>query len=125
MLYFQLGCSRAGFKIEGYYGHQKQSNRISAKIIDELAEFEVRVGLLYDKYAEIFPEISVQWLALAEAERVHSILLKSMHRLLDKGNLFFNLGKFSKEAMLPTPEITNLSSESQSVPSICDSGTCG
>ncbi len=68
------------------------------KIIDDLAECEVHVGMLYDKYAAIFPAMKTEWSGLATAEKTHADMLKSMHRILDKKSLFFNLGKFGKEA---------------------------
>lgn len=71
------------------------------KIIDSLAACEIRIGALYEKYAALFPEMNAKWLSLADTERVHSDLLKTLHRILDKGNTFYNLGRFTEQAIQP------------------------
>jgi hypothetical protein len=73
--------------------------RSQRKIIDELAGCEARIGLLYEQYATRFPDMEPHWRGLAEDEMTHSALLKTMHRILDKGSLFFDLGKFSSGAL--------------------------
>ena len=69
------------------------------QIIDSLAECELQICHLYQKFAARFPEMKNQWLGLAAAEQTHHNLLKTMHSILKKGNLFYNLGKFSDEAI--------------------------
>ena len=69
------------------------------KIIDSLAGCELHIGLLYEKYASLFPAMNKSWLGLADAEKTHSNLLKTMHHILDKGSIFHNLGKFNDEVI--------------------------
>lgn len=75
------------------------------KIIDDLAECEESISLLYQKYAARFPAMRSQWESLVEAEHTHAKLLKSMHRILDKGSIFFNIGKFNKDMMEPVHKV--------------------
>jgi len=77
------------------------------KIIDALAGCENNIGLLYEKYASRFPEMKQQWSSLSKAEKMHANLLKTMHRILDKGSVFYNLGKFSDVAIQPMITIIN------------------
>ena len=71
------------------------------KILDALSACETSIGLLYDKYAKRFFGTSTFWTALAEAERTHAHLLDTMHRFLDKGCLFYNLGKLNADEIKP------------------------
>ena len=71
------------------------------KIIGALAQCETRIGSLYEKYASCFPAMKTMWLSLAAAEKTHADMLRTMNRILDKGNIFYNLGKFSDEAIQP------------------------
>ncbi|MDD4869724.1 MAG: hypothetical protein PHR77_04125 [Kiritimatiellae bacterium] len=77
------------------------------KIIDALADCEIHIGSLYEKYAVKFPEMKTQWLGLANAEKTHYDLLKTMHRILDKGSIFYNLGKFGDKALLQMESLIN------------------
>jgi len=71
------------------------------KIIDALSGCESNISLLYAKYAVKFPEMQKQWSDLSKAEKMHANLLQTMHRILDRGIIFLNLGKFSDEAIQP------------------------
>ncbi len=88
--------------------HMDVKNKIiqsQKKIMDALVECESHIGQLYEKYAERFPEMRVQWSELACAEKVHANLLQTMHRILEKGSIFRNLGKFSDQAIQPMLEL--------------------
>ena len=71
------------------------------RILDSLVDCETQVGKLYEMYAARFPSMKDQWLGLSGQEKVHANLLKTMHRFLDKGNTFYNLGKFDPAAIQP------------------------
>lgn len=67
------------------------------KILNDLAAHEAMIGELYDMYAAMHPQSSSLWSALAKEERIHSSMLTSLNKLLDKGSLFWNLGEFAGE----------------------------
>ena len=88
------------------------------KIIDALADCELHISLLYTKYAECFPETMTNWLGLAAEEKTHSNLLRSMHRILDKGRIFYNLGKFDSNALKEMDRLINNSLKEANNPAI-------
>jgi hypothetical protein len=65
------------------------------KILNDLAAHESMIGELYDMYAAMHPQSSSMWSALAKEERGHASMLTAMNKLLDNGNLFWNLGEFA------------------------------
>ena len=65
------------------------------QILNDLAAHESMIGELYDMYATMHPQSSSMWSALAKEEREHSSMLTAMNKLLDNGNLFWNLGGFA------------------------------
>lgn len=69
------------------------------KIIDRLAESESAVGDLYKAYRDLDPEMAPFWQALVQEEEMHARLLTSMHTFLEKGNIFFNLGRFDLDSL--------------------------
>ena len=77
------------------------------KIIDSLSDCEIHISSLYKRYAERFPETKTKWLDLADTEKTHSDLLKTMHRILNKGSIFYNLGKFDKETLQRVESLIN------------------
>lgn len=64
------------------------------KVIDRLAQFEALIADLYDAYGAALPEMVDFWRALSHEERIHAERLRSLHSLLDKGKLFYNLTSF-------------------------------
>lgn len=88
------------------------------KIIDSLAECELQIGKLYEKYAVRFPEIKTLWLCMATAEMTHHDLLKTMHNILNRGKLFYNLGKFSDEAIQPMITLIKDSQKNADLPDL-------
>jgi len=68
-------------------------------IINDLAECESAIGKLYGEYGRLIPESAEFWTRLAHEEMQHAAMLRSFHRTLEKGNLFFNLGKFTGDSL--------------------------
>ncbi len=67
-------------------------------IIDHLAQCEAAIAKLYATYGRMLPEMGEVWQTLSAEEDDHARLLKSMHTQLDNGNVFYNLGRFDKQA---------------------------
>jgi len=77
------------------------------RIIDNLAECETLIGQLYGAYAGRFPAMKEFWTKLSKTEASHARLLRTMHRILDKGSLFYNLGKFDDKEIQHVKAITS------------------
>ncbi len=86
------------------------------KIVETLTECEINIGRLYEKYAARFPEAKDLWSTLSKVEETHANLLKTMHRIFDKGNIFYNLGKFGDAAIQPTIDLINRSLKEADAP---------
>lgn len=69
-------------------------------LVDQLAQCELLLAELYATYADSFAETAPFWLSLSREERTHERFLKSLHKLLDAGEMFYNLGRFNEQAML-------------------------
>ncbi len=89
-----------GFKTTGR--QQEESMTIEEKviqaqkeIIDKLACCEESIGELYNIYSEIVPDPDGFWKEMAEKEKAHARLLRTMHKQLDKKSIFYNIGRFS------------------------------
>ena len=67
------------------------------KVLNDLAAHELTISELYDLYAAMHPQNSSLWSALAKEEQMHSSMLTSLNKLLDDGNLFWNIGQFSNK----------------------------
>ena len=67
------------------------------RILDHLAQCEEAIATLYDAYGRSFPEMAAFWNSLSAEEHAHVRLLKSLHKQLDKGNVFYNLGRFDTQ----------------------------
>lgn len=67
------------------------------KILDRLAECETAAAQLYTLFSETFADNTAFWTELAKEEHQHARLLLSLHNVLDKGCLFYHIGRFSKE----------------------------
>jgi len=91
------------------------------KIIDELADCETQIGSIYRKYAVRFPEMKTLWLGLADAEKTHFDLLKTMHRILDKGSIFYNLGKFDDQTFVQIKSLIDESLKNADNPGLTSS----
>ncbi len=66
--------------------------------LDHLAQCEECIAELYAAYGAAFPAAREFWRGLAEEERGHARMLKSLHRLLDQGGVLFNIGRFDRQA---------------------------
>lgn len=67
--------------------------------IDHLAQYETEIAELYAAYGNTFSETADFWRMLSNEERAHARLLKSMHKLLNKGYIFYNLGRFDRQTI--------------------------
>lgn len=77
-------------------------------LLDELARCESQLSELYALYARSYPEATSIWLQLSKEERAHERFLKSLHKLLDEGQVFYNLGRFNAQALQTfTAELTS------------------
>lgn len=65
------------------------------EILDKLAICEEAIATLYATYSRTIPEMNDFWLDLSKKETAHARLLKTMHKQLDAGNIFQNIGRFS------------------------------
>ena len=77
---------------------QARVREAQGKIIDQLAQCEASIAELYATYGRALPEMGDVWQKLSAEEDSHARLLKSMHAQLDNGNIFYNLGRFDKQA---------------------------
>jgi len=69
------------------------------KIIDDLARCEEAICRLYALYSEKLPDLADFWSDLSEKESVHAKLLRSMHKQIDKGEIFHNIGRFDQRSI--------------------------
>ena len=69
------------------------------EIINQLVDCETSIEELYTLYSESIPELHDFFHDLAIKEKMHAALLKSMHRYLQKGELFHNIGRFKTESI--------------------------
>lgn len=67
------------------------------RIIDNLAQCEESIAELYAAYSHGFPDMAAFWQTLSTEEKAHARLLKSMHKQLDNGYIFNNIGRFDKQ----------------------------
>jgi hypothetical protein len=70
-----------------------------SELIESLASCEEAISELYASYSKVVPFQDQFWKELSQKEKVHAQLLKSMHALLDNGNIFWNLDRFDKESI--------------------------
>jgi len=69
------------------------------KILDGLAECEEAVSKLYGIYARILTEDRKFWEDLSREETGHANILRAMHKQLDQGHIFQNIGRFTEKVM--------------------------
>lgn len=67
------------------------------EIINKLAACEEAISDLYHAYSTAMPEHKDFWQNLSNKEKSHASLLRSMHKQLDRGEIFHNIGRFSLE----------------------------
>lgn len=66
------------------------------KIIDYLVLCEESIAALYEIYSEKVPEYREFWQEISAEEIVHAGLLATMYGLLEKGHIFYGIGRFDK-----------------------------
>ena len=74
-------------------------------IIDSLVCCEEAISKLYAVYSKAHPDLEKFWDDLSQREEAHAKLLRTMHKQLDKGSIFRNIGRFdsgSVESFLST-----------------------
>jgi hypothetical protein len=59
-------------------------------IIDLLAYQEYKLALLYNLFADLYPECSDLWASMAIDEIEHQRLIRSLKPYVDEGRLYFN-----------------------------------
>ena len=77
---------------------QTSVKREQTEIIDCLSEMEGLVAQLYDRFGEVLPEHREFWTSLANEESMLCRMLQSMHGILAKGSVFYNMGRFDAKA---------------------------
>lgn len=78
---------------------KEKISKAQAKIIDELAACEDLLAALYTEFGRNLPEMSEFWTNMAREESNHGAMLRTMHKLLEQGHIFFGIGHFN-EALL-------------------------
>ena len=68
-------------------------------IVDNLAQCEESIAELYAAYGNSFPEMMDFWQTLSNDETAHAHLLKTLHKQLEQGYIFNNIGRFDKPAI--------------------------
>ena len=69
------------------------------KIINMLANIELRVSKLYKIYAQKYPEYKKFWLDLVKEEENHAQLMKAIGQYVKKGTIKFDIKKCSEGAV--------------------------
>jgi hypothetical protein len=68
-------------------------------ILDSLVACESQIAALYEAFAAAFPAAATFWQRMAREERQHSQALDQLHRMLARGHLFQNIGRFNEESL--------------------------
>jgi hypothetical protein len=68
-------------------------------IIDRLADCESLLAELYTTYRDTIPELRDFWERLAKEETTHKQILLTLHSILDRGRIFYNLDRFNERAI--------------------------
>jgi hypothetical protein len=74
--------------------HREQVRRAETRIVDDLTRCEDSIAELYKTYGQMMPHMNDFWVRLSRGEEARARLLTAVRRLLDKGHLFYNIGKF-------------------------------
>ena len=64
-----------------------------------LISYEEVVSHLYNTYGTILANNSDFWFKMSTEEMQHAALLRNLHQVLDRGNIFHNLGRFHVEEL--------------------------
>ncbi len=70
-----------------------------AEIINKLSGCEEAISRLYLTYSEKLSATHDFWRDLSEKEKGHANVLKTMHKQLEHGNIFYNMGRFDTTEM--------------------------
>ena len=70
-----------------------------AKIVDELAAYEDLIATLYTEFSQLVTGMKEFWTGMAREEKMHASMLRSMHKLLEQGHIFFGIGRFDHELL--------------------------
>jgi len=84
-----------------------------SKLIDHLSRYELAIASLYEVCSHAFPAHAAFWQTLVREERGHAGFLQSMYAILEKGNLFYDLGRFDVPAI--EKHITEIQKESEAI----------
>jgi len=85
-----------------------------AAILAALMTLEEAAGSLYNTYAELLPDSSSLWSALAAEEFTHAKMLHGLEDMLEKGALFTHMGQFGISSIKQgIDEILNAESRAQ------------
>lgn len=68
------------------------------RILRGLEDCEGHLATLYRLYGRAIPFEQHFWDSLADEESAHAQMLTRLHAVLEKGHLFFNIGRFNEAA---------------------------
>ncbi len=83
-----------------------EAKQAQLEILECLVSLEESLSTLYNTYQTKLDDYSDFWAKIATEEMQHAAMLKTLYPYLQKGNLFQNIGRFNKEAMIK--EIDNI-----------------
>jgi rubrerythrin len=69
-------------------------------ILRVLSEFEGQLAVVYKRFSELYPDTSASWVELAAEENRHADRLNSLLSVLERGEIFKNLGRFPNNVVL-------------------------
>lgn len=86
-------------------------------ILDFAIRREARTARLYVSFAQKFADKSELWSSLAEDEKRHADILRSMRTLIEQGHILWKLGRLKEEVLVEEKKVVEsiealLSSES-------------
>jgi len=67
------------------------------EIVNALEEWELAAARLYERYEECLPEMAPFWQAIAKEEHRHASMVHVLRKELDKGHIFYEIGRFGVE----------------------------
>ena len=73
---------------------KEQVTIAQAKVLDLAVTLEETSSYLYTTYSKRAPEMKELWEKLAAEERQHAHLLRTLEHMLEKGTVFYNVGRF-------------------------------
>lgn len=85
-----------------------------AAILAALINLEEAAASLYNTYAELLPEHAKMWSSLSAEEMTHATMLHQLEDMLEKGNVFRNMGQFGVSGLRRVmDEILNAEAKAQ------------